>query len=572
MSTIATWGDFEVHFDGLLGRGGMGSVYRAWQRSVGRWVAVKVLESSRSVDPDLQRGFLEKFQVEIQALARLNDPRIVTLLQAGENEGRLWFAMELIDGETVEKRLTEKGAFDEEEAARIGIEVARALDAALRQKIVHRDVKPANIFLLRDGSVKLADFGLARSVELSRTRLTDLNAVACTPEYASPEQADGRPADHRSDVYSLGCVLYEMVTERPPFTAESQMATLYKHASEQPPSLRELNPKISPEYEEVVFRALRKDPADRFQSYPELIDSLLPPTEPMLAAVRPSSAVPQSWAWPAAAAAGLTLLVGILLAIFSAEVGPAPVEARVPAPSPVPALPAPPRAPAPASVSEPVPRTAPAELKPIEKPRPAPPSPEEQRRTFLRSAGAALEKFRASLPPAEESELVGEIPWGTWRPDLFHAPGGEARFDGALRTCVLTAKLDSDRVWIKRPFSGARAGYQVRFRFNSGSTSALFAVALSLTRWIELKPGEAVLYRATSDDRNTALEHVVLEPPLAAGVVTVLPHASHTLVFLDDRLIFSTSDSDLGSAEGMQLGASGGTVYVDSVRVKDRTR
>jgi serine/threonine protein kinase len=110
VSTIATWGDYEVHFDGLLGRGGMGSVYRAWQRSVGRWVAVKVLENARTIDPDLQKGFLQKFQIEIQALARLNDPRIVTLLQAGENEGRLWFAMELIDGETVEKRLTEKGA------------------------------------------------------------------------------------------------------------------------------------------------------------------------------------------------------------------------------------------------------------------------------------------------------------------------------------------------------------------------------------------------------------------------------------------------------------------------------
>src|SRR5882672_446537 len=133
--TIASWGDFEVHFDGLLGRGGMGSVYRAWQRSVGRWVAVKVLESPRGVDPELQQGILQKFQIEIHALAKLNDPRIVTILQSGEDEGRLWFAMELIDGDTVEKRLTDQGAVAEEEAARVGIEVARALDAALRQKI-----------------------------------------------------------------------------------------------------------------------------------------------------------------------------------------------------------------------------------------------------------------------------------------------------------------------------------------------------------------------------------------------------------------------------------------------------
>src|SRR6185436_21119062 len=248
------WGDFEIHFDGLLGRGGMGSVYRAWQRSVGRWVAVKVLNSTPSVDPELQKGFLQKFQIEIQALARLTDPRIVTILQAGENDGRVWFAMELMDGETVEKRLSDRGAFDEEEAARIGIEVARALDAALRQGIIHRDVKPANIFLLKDGSVKLADFGLARSAELAKTRLTDLKAVACTPEYASPEQAEGGPTDHRSDLYSLGCVLYEMVTERPPFAGESQMATLYKHASEPAPSARLLNPQVSPEFEAVLKR------------------------------------------------------------------------------------------------------------------------------------------------------------------------------------------------------------------------------------------------------------------------------------------------------------------------------
>src|SRR5437868_11664472 len=240
----------------------MGCVYRAWQRSVGRWVAVKVLHALPSVDPDLQQGILQKFQVEIQALARLNDPRIVTLLQSGENDGRLWFAMEFIDGETVEKRLGDRGAFDEEDAARVGIEVARALDAALRQKIYHRDVKPANIFLLRDGSVKLADFGLARSSGLARTRLTDLDAIACTPEYASPEQADGRATDHRSDLYSLGCVLYEMVTERPPFAGESQLATLYKQMSETPPSPRELNPKVSAELEAVIRRCLEKPPAD----------------------------------------------------------------------------------------------------------------------------------------------------------------------------------------------------------------------------------------------------------------------------------------------------------------------
>lgn len=559
---LAVWGDFEIHFDGLLGRGGMGSVYRAWQRSVGRWVAVKVLHSNPTVDPELQKGFLQKFQVEIQALARLNDPRIVTILQAGENDGRLWFAMELMDGETVEKRLTDRGAFDEEEAARIGIEVARALDAALRQKIVHRDVKPANVFLLRDGSVKLADFGLARSAELARTRLTDIDAIACTPDYASPEQADGRPTDHRSDLYSLGCVLYEMVTERPPYAGESQMATLVKHSTEPTPSPRVLNPKVSVEYEQVVRRCLEKDPADRFQSYPELIDALLPPTEPMIQAARPVRSVesPREWLWPAAAAAGLTLLAIILLAIFTAEAPTAPAEAHVTAPR------------EPLFRPPPVPPPAPA----IEKKEPAPaprsveiPRPEERKRPDpARVAAQELAAFRASLPPTKESELIGEVPWGTWAPDLHHAPGGSAQFDPDAKVAVLTAHRDVDRVWIKREFAGVKAGYQIRFRWGAGSPR--FAVAISFRRWIELRPGEASMFRVAADESLERTGHASLDA--AAGTLSVVPTSADLLIFFEDRLLFTLPAADGADAEGLQLGASGGTVFVESVRAKDRTR
>jgi serine/threonine protein kinase len=569
VSAIASWGDFEVHFDGLLGRGGMGSVYRAWQKSVGRWVAVKVLESAPSVDPELQQGFLEKFQIEIRTLARLNDPRIVTILQSGTDDGKLWFAMELIDGETVEKRLTDAGAFDEEEAARIGIEVARALEAALRQQIHHRDVKPANIFLLRDGSVKLADFGLARGAELSRTRLTVLNAVACTPEYASPEQAEGRGTDHRSDLYSLGCVLYEMVTERPPFTGESPMATLHKHSAHPAPSLRVLSPSISRDFEAVVRRLLEKDPADRFQSYPELVDALLPPTEPMMRAAKPGEAS-RSWLWPASAAAGLTLLVLLLIAIVTAEVPPLPAEARAPdPPRPVPVEPL--LAPPPEPLRDP-----PVELARVPGPPSLPPDPpvrkEDERRAFLGEAARALERFRASLPPAEESELVGEIPWGTWRPDLSHAPGGEARYDPVSKGYALAARLDSDRVWIKRPFAGCRAGYQVQFRFGPGSSSSRLALAISFTRWLEVTPAEAFLFRVTPEGRIQETDRAALEKAVPGGMLTILPNTPQTLVFLDDTMLFATPESDLLSAEGLQIGVSGGTVRIDSVRAKDRSR
>lgn len=562
MDTVAVWGDFDIHFDSVLGRGGMGSVYRAWQRSVGRWVAVKVLHAAPSFDADLQQGFLQKFQVEIQALARLNDPRIVTILQAGENDGRLWFAMELIDGETVEKRLSDRGAFDEEEAARIAIEVARALEAALRQKIIHRDVKPANIFLLRDGSVKLADFGLARSVELARTRLTDLDAVACTPEYASPEQADGRAADHRSDLYSLGCVLYEMVTERPPFTGESPMATLYKHASEPPTPPRLLNPKLSPQIETVIRRCLEKDAADRFPGYTDLIDALLPPTEPMFPAIRPVVVEPSpGWIWPVAAAAGLTLLAIILVAIFKAEGSPPPPPAGVRAPARVDPLLAPRAAPG----DDPTPPTPKAE------PPNLPPPREEPRPDPSRAAAEALEAFRASLPADEDAELVGEIPWGTWRPDLHYAPGGEARFDPASRTCVITARRDVDRAWIKRPFAGARAGYAVRFRLGSAG-SARLAVALSFTRWVEIGADGAAFFRAASEGSADRSERISFEAGIRGGTLTVVPRPSDLLVFLDDRLLFVLAGGEGPHAEGLQLGASAGTVIIESVRVKDRTR
>ncbi|HXG62274.1 MAG TPA: serine/threonine-protein kinase, partial [Planctomycetota bacterium] len=266
MGEPSVWGDFEVHEDSLLGRGGMGAVYKARQRSLNRWVAVKVFDPAR-VDPALAPGFLEKFRIEIQALARLRDPRIVTIHQAGENDGRVWFAMELIDGETVEERLSREGAFPEREAARVGAEVARALEAAFREGIVHRDVKPGNIFLLRDGSVKLADFGLARSPAFAPTALTDAQAVACTPAYTAPEEAEGGAStDPRSDLYSLGCVLYEMATERPPFVGTTPMETLVKHATEPPRPPRALNPAISREFEEIVLRCLAKDPAGRYGS------------------------------------------------------------------------------------------------------------------------------------------------------------------------------------------------------------------------------------------------------------------------------------------------------------------
>jgi hypothetical protein len=268
------WGDFEVRFDRLLGRGGMGSVYEARQVSLDRRVAVKVLDTERAPTEELVEGFLSKFQHEAQALARLNDPRIVTILQAGRTDGKCWYAMELVDGRTIDQRISDEGALEPREAARIAAEVARALGVAAAQGIVHRDVKPANIFLTPDGRVKLGDFGLARSGGFKPTRFTEMNAVAGTPEYASPEQAANGTCDHRSDQYSLGAVLFEMVTERPPFNGANALDTFFKHAHEPPPMPTRLNPGVPAALEKVILRCLEKDPARRYPDYEELIRDL----------------------------------------------------------------------------------------------------------------------------------------------------------------------------------------------------------------------------------------------------------------------------------------------------------
>lgn len=334
MNEAAVWGDFEVRFDQILGRGGMGTVYRGLQRSLGRPVAVKVLDLSRASDPELIEGCRQKFRNEAMAMALVDDPRIVRVLGAGENDGRCWYAMELVEGRTVDRRLSEEGAFPEAEAVRVALEVARALEVVLRRGIVHRDVKPGNIFLLPDGAVKLGDFGLARGPGFARTRLTEANAVACTPAYAAPEHAEGRPSDHRADIYSLGCVLYEMLTERPPFAGDLRVDTLFLHASEPPLPPRLLNPRISTSLERVILKCLEKDPADRYQTYGELIRVL---------EARPSAVSPGRGErfWPAAAAAGAALLGALLVAIYTAR-PPSLPEGRAVPPSSVVRLPEPP--------------------------------------------------------------------------------------------------------------------------------------------------------------------------------------------------------------------------------------
>lgn len=504
MGEPSVWGDFEVHEDLLLGRGGMGAVYKARQRSLDRWVAVKVFDPVR-VDPSLAPGFLEKFRIEIQALARLRDPRIVTIHQAGENDGRIWFAMELIDGETVEDRLSREGAFPEAEAARVGAEVARALEAAFREGIVHRDVKPGNIFLLRDGSVKLADFGLARSPAFGRTALTDAQAVACTPAYAAPEEAEGGAStDPRSDLYSLGCVLYEMVTERPPFVGATPMETLLKHASEAPRPPRALNPGISRGFEEVVLRCLAKDPAGRYPSPGTLAAALERLGAP------PARTPPGRGA--AAAAAGLAL-AGVVATALLWERGAPEVElSEVTPPLHTPAREARPTLPARPAASDPgAEREFLARLLALSRETLA-----ERRAWRFEGAQKALERLAKEAPPAAEPFVVVErerLRLGTALAGALRAAAGKeaalVRRDGRVARGRLSS-AGADALVVEGP-RGVREAVAL-----SDVSPETVPAAAAPTR-------EGILARSAAGDARGCLEVLArLGPPERAALAPLV--------------------------------------------------
>ncbi len=258
-------GRYELHR--RLGRGGMAEVYLARDQLLDRPVAVKVLFPALATD----QGFVERFRREAQAAANLQHPNIVSVFDWGEANGTYFIVMEYVEGHTLAEMLRDEGRLHPDRAAEITADIAAALGFAHRNRVVHRDVKPGNVLITRDGGVKVADFGIARALSDSTDQnLTKTGSVMGTATYFSPEQARGAAVDPRSDIYSLGCVLYEMTTGHPPFAGDSAVAIAYKHVQENPMPPRRYDPALPETLEAITLKCLAKNPANRYPSAQDL--------------------------------------------------------------------------------------------------------------------------------------------------------------------------------------------------------------------------------------------------------------------------------------------------------------
>ncbi len=252
-----------------IGIGGMARVYLAHDRLLNREVAVKILSPALAADP----LFVERFRREAQAAAALNHPNIVTIYDTGATDDTYYIVMEYVPGPNLKERIRERGPLAEHDALVIGAQVAAALGAAHAHHLIHRDIKPHNVLLTPVGSAKVTDFGIARAAGASQ--LTATQTVMGSAHYLSPEQALHQPLDGRSDLYSLGVVLYEALTGRVPFDGDSLVAVAMRQVHDPPPSMRHINANISPRAESVVMRAMAKDPAARYQSAAEMEAALV---------------------------------------------------------------------------------------------------------------------------------------------------------------------------------------------------------------------------------------------------------------------------------------------------------
>jgi serine/threonine protein kinase len=248
-----------------IGKGGMATVYKAYQPSVDRYVAIKVLPSQLAESKE----FATRFQQEARIIAKLEHPHILPVFDYGESDGIPYFVMRYLEAGTLKDKMEAGRPLPLNEIDRIFNQLADALSYAHSHGIVHRDLKPANALIDSYGNIFLTDFGIAKLLESASPRLTQTDAIMGTPAYISPEQAQAQPVDQRSDIYSLGIILYEMATGRVPFVADTPLAILFKHVSDPLPLPSSIKPDIPTSIEQVLLKALAKDPRDRFSTAAE---------------------------------------------------------------------------------------------------------------------------------------------------------------------------------------------------------------------------------------------------------------------------------------------------------------
>jgi serine/threonine protein kinase len=252
----------------LVGSGGMSSVYRAHDRLLERTVALKILHEQFTRDD----GYVERFRREARAVAQLAHPNIVTVIDRGEQDGRQFIVFEYVDGMNLKELMTQEGPVSPREAIELALQVARGLSFAHDNGLVHRDVKPQNVLLDADGRAKVTDFGIAHAVDVDGMTIT--GTIMGTSNYIAPEQARGQPVDEQTDVYSLGCVLYELLTGEVPFEGDNFVAVAMRHVNDPVPSVRDVRPDVPPRLDWAIQQAMAKDHDERFESMAEFAAEL----------------------------------------------------------------------------------------------------------------------------------------------------------------------------------------------------------------------------------------------------------------------------------------------------------
>ena len=254
----------------MIGTGGMADVYIAEDLRLHRKVAVKILRSDLARDP----AFIARFKKEALAAGGLNNPGIVAVFDSGEDGPNSYIVMELVKGHTLRQVLQSDAEISQDEAVEIVAEILEALDYSHAQGIIHRDIKPGNIMITDSGKVKVMDFGIARALDDIGATMTNTWNVVGTAQYLSPEQATGEYADARSDIYSVGCLMYELLVGRPPFIGDTPVSIAFQHVSAPLPAPSDINPDIDPNLETIIQVALHKDPSDRYQDAGAMLEDL----------------------------------------------------------------------------------------------------------------------------------------------------------------------------------------------------------------------------------------------------------------------------------------------------------